>query len=107
MTTSVDARRIEALLNNFATRCFRDVADLDYISARLAYRAGLFAQFHWASLQALEKYFKAILLLNRIHAKKVKHDLGRALEVCAGLPFKLSLSASTRKFIEHIDRVGS
>jgi hypothetical protein len=46
----------EKLLNDFAKRCFRDVADHDYILARLAYRSGLFPQFHWCALQAIEKY---------------------------------------------------
>ena len=31
----------EILLNDFASRCFRNVADEDYVVARMAYRAGL------------------------------------------------------------------
>jgi hypothetical protein len=45
----------DRLLNDFATRCFRDVADGGYIAARLAYRAQLFSQFLWSSQQAIEK----------------------------------------------------
>jgi len=65
---------IKPLLNDFATRSFRDVADQDYIAARLSYRHGLIPQFHWQALQALEKYIKAILLYNRIKAKDINHD---------------------------------
>ncbi|MCA1796649.1 MAG: HEPN domain-containing protein [Geobacteraceae bacterium] len=60
------------LINDFATRSFRDVADQDYIAARLSYRHGLYPQFHWQSLQALEKYLKAILLYNREQAHGVR-----------------------------------
>jgi hypothetical protein len=60
--------QMNAKLNSFATRSFPDIADQDYISARLSYRSNLVPQFHWQSLQALEKYFKAIFLYNRIKA---------------------------------------
>ncbi|NOT26716.1 MAG: hypothetical protein HOP16_11495 [Acidobacteria bacterium] len=62
-------------LNSFALRSFRDVADADYIAARLAYRAQLPVQFLWASQQALEKYLKFILFLERIKVPKLGHDL--------------------------------
>lgn len=62
-------------INSYASRCFRDVADADYVSARMCYRAGLFAQFQWAGLQACEKYLKAILLYNRIPSHNVGHSL--------------------------------
>jgi HEPN domain-containing protein len=97
---------IEPLINDFATRSFRDVADQDYIAARLLYRYGLIPQFHWQALQALEKYLKAILLYNRIKAKKVKHDLDKALEKAKELPFRLNLSSSTVELIKHIDTFG-
>lgn len=105
--TKSDPSTIEALLNQFSSRCFRDVADQDYIAARLSYRAGLFPQFHWSSLQALEKYLKAILLYNRVDARHVKHDLGLALQLLEKLPFKIELSDPVLKFIEHIDRFGT
>ena len=43
----------EVLLNDFAVRCFRDIADADYIAARMAYRADLMMQYLWASQQAI------------------------------------------------------
>ena len=45
-------------------RMFRDAADEDYLVARSAVKLGLIHQFCWSSQQCLEKYIKAILLLN-------------------------------------------
>jgi HEPN domain-containing protein len=90
------------LLNDFALRSFRDVADGDYIAARMAYRGELIIQALWASQQALEKYIKAILLLRRIKRPKPTHslkDLMSALES----HFRLQLSGETRAFIELIE----
>jgi hypothetical protein len=96
----------DVLLNDFAIRCFRDVADADYIAARLAYRADLTMQYLWASQQAIEKYLKCILLLNRIPAADVKHDLERGLEKIATAGIVLDLTEPTRKFIDYIDTYG-
>jgi hypothetical protein len=96
----------DTLLNDFAIPCFRESADQDYIAARMSYRAGLIPQFHWSGLQAVEKYLKAILLLNRIDARSVKHDLNRALEHARKLPFDIKLSRLAMGFIGHLDRFG-
>jgi HEPN domain-containing protein len=56
------------------------MADEDYIAARMAYRAGLSYSSLWASQQAIEKYLKCILLLNRIPAQQVAHSLDEALK---------------------------
>jgi HEPN domain-containing protein len=96
----------DALLNDFATRSFRDVADEDYIAARLAFRARLIPQFLWGSLQALEKYLKCMLVLNRIPARR-GHDLGEILaEFEKNKPFELRLSARSMKFVEFLDTYG-
>src|ERR1017187_382802 len=92
----------DALLTEFASRCFRDVADGDYVAARMAFRAELLLQAYWATQQALEKYLKGILLFRRISRKKPTHALPiflRDLE----LKFPLKLSKDTRKFIEFIE----
>ena len=65
----------EISLINFANRCFRNIADKDYIAARLCYRNGLVPQFHWQALQAIEKYLKAILLINRYPSSKYRTRL--------------------------------
>lgn len=68
-----------AKINMFAIRCFRDTGDGDYIAARLAMRARLHTQYLWAAEQAVEKYLKCILVLNRVNTKDLSHDLERAL----------------------------
>lgn len=94
----------EILLNDFALRSFRDDADGDYIAARMAYRSKLVPQFLWLSQQAIEKYLKCILVLNRIPAKKLQHDLGRALSrVEEGCWFELRLHSESRRFIEYLN----
>ncbi len=98
--------RIDASLNDFAVRCFRDIADQDYIAARMAWRHSLYPQFHWSALQAIEKYLKCILLLNRVPAKNLRHDLDKALQLTSKLPFDIELSASSRELIQHLDRFG-
>lgn len=96
----------DILINTFATRSFRDTADHDYIAARLCYRNALFSQFQWQALQAIEKYFKAIFLYNRINAKRVRHDLSVALILSKKLPFDMELSQTTIDLIEHLDTFG-
>jgi HEPN domain-containing protein len=96
-------------INDFANRSFRDHADQDYIMARIAYRKEFDQQFRWCSLQALEKYLKAILLYNRVSAKGVGHDLVEGVKRVKGisdLDFTL-LSSDTTKFIEYISSYGA
>lgn len=98
--------RREALLNDAFIRSFRDTGDGDYVAARLVYRARLIPQFHWSSLQAIEKYLKCILALNRVEAK-TGHDLAAALDqIRRKVRFQLRLSESTQQFIDHLDTVG-
>jgi HEPN domain-containing protein len=94
------------LINNFATRSFRDTADGDYITARLAFRARLMQNFLWSSLQAIEKYLKCILVLNRIKAPR-SHDLEQILKVFnENKKFDLTLSEDTQKFLLYLDFYG-
>jgi hypothetical protein len=107
-----DAERLASItqqdreLNSWAFRSFRDIADGDYIAARLAYRAQLPAQFLWASQQALEKYLKCILFIRRIPAKRLKHDLKPAFDLIEQNSIGLHLTERSRTFIAHIDDVG-
>lgn len=94
-------------LDRFAYRSFLEIADHDYISARFSSRARLPSQFLWQAEQALEKYFKFILLVHRIKAPKILHDLERALELLdQQLPFALELSDGTRDFVKFVNGVG-
>lgn len=70
----------EQALDEIAYRCFRDMADQDYITARTCYRLNLPANFNWCSLQAIEKYLKCLLLLHRVETKQVRHDLEKSLD---------------------------
>lgn len=60
---------LQLVLNTFAKDVFRKQADCDYVAARSNYRLRLREQFLWSSLQAIEKYLKAILLFNGISAR--------------------------------------
>jgi HEPN domain-containing protein len=94
------------LLNDFAIRSFRDTADQDYIAARLCYRNALIPQFHWASLQALEKYLKCILVLNRLKAQNT-HNLGQLLQLIkTGGCIELGLTKQTQEFLVYLDTNG-
>ena len=93
-------------INQFATRSFRDMADGDYIAARLAFRAGLMPQGLWSAQQAFEKYLKYILLVNRIPARDVKHDIGLALRLLDGVTPKVELSEKARIFFDHVAQYG-
>ena len=98
---------VDSLINDFAVRSFRDVGDADYIAARMACRAALTTQYLWASQQAVEKYLKCILLLNRILAQDVRHDLGKALgKIEKSGKITLDLTKGTREFIERLDEYG-
>jgi len=98
----MDPRTREVLLNEFALQCFRDVADADYIAARMAYRAELLIQAYWSSQQALEKYLKGILLFRRIPMTKRTHSLKKLLRTLEQ-KFPLGLSKDTRDFIGFIE----
>jgi HEPN domain-containing protein len=109
MTISPETNKqdnLERYLNSFATQSFRDQADRDYIAARLACRFELMPQFLWASHQAVEKYFKAILLYNKIRAKSVGHDLVKAQALTKELSFKIELSCRSQKFLDHLSQYG-
>ena len=101
-----DQDKLDRYINSFADQSFRDQADRDYIAARLACRFELMPQFLWASHQAVEKYFKAILLYNKINATKVGHDLKKAQVLTSRLSFKIDLSPSSQKFMDHLAHCG-
>lgn len=61
----------EALINECG-KYFRDIADEDYIAARLLFRSWFHEQYIILWQQAIEKYLKSILLYNKI--KLVKEE---------------------------------
>lgn len=99
---------LEILVNEFAIRSFRDEADGDYIAARFALRSELTSQYLWSSQQAMEKYLKCIILMNRIeHPNKrwYKPSVGLdAIERSGKL--SLGLTEPTTAFLHYLDRYG-
>jgi len=95
-------------INDFINRSFRDIADKDYISARMAYRYGLEQQFLWAALQCLEKYLKAILLYNGKNTIKLKHSILDAYyEVLNIQDIKFDFPSDIETFIQYLDANGT
>jgi HEPN domain-containing protein len=103
----VDPLRLNAKLNDFAIRSFRDIADMDYVAARASYKLELWPQFFWSAEQAIEKYLKCILLLSRIDARCVNHKLKVALNLCRANNALGSLPLNVEQFIELIDSTGT
>lgn len=90
--------------SDYARRCFRDMGDQDYISARMAHRSRLPGPFLWGSLQAIEKYLKAILLFNGISTKKLSHRVADALDRVESevVDIGFNVPSSVRRFIEYL-----
>ena len=97
-----------ALIIDFINRSFRDVADGDYISARVCHRLDLKQQFLWAALQSIEKYLKAILLYNDRSTKKLGHDIEQAygrLHQIADIKF--DIPNDVQEFIRYLNAQGA
>ena len=94
-------------LNDFAKRGFRDIADQDYIAARISYRSKLHFPFFWSSQQCVEKYLKAILLFNAKSAKGLGHNLIEALDRVNGIErLHFHIPSESVEFIHIINKQG-
>ncbi|MFI8716563.1 hypothetical protein ACIGHF_01525 [Stenotrophomonas sp. NPDC077464] len=94
---------LHAKVNQFAIRCFRDVGDGDYIAARLAMRSRLYSQYLTAAEQAVEKYLKCILMLNRHDTRQLSHRIDLALErVRSVLSISLNLTAVEQEVFDNL-----
>lgn len=94
-------------LNEISRFCFRDVADHDYISARILFRNELIQQAYWFSEQAVEKYLKSILLFNEMSIKSVGHDLSKALLKVENFShIKIELPEDVKKSITELNNEG-
>ncbi|EMQ4444902.1 TPA: HEPN domain-containing protein [Citrobacter freundii] len=97
----------EIYLFDAARRSFRDMADQDYLSARLCYKNKLTFQFLWMAQQAVEKYIKAILLFNKIPVTNLRHDLKKGLQKINQISYlDFELSDKTIKFIDYLNEQG-
>jgi HEPN domain-containing protein len=96
-----------ACIIDFANRSFRDSADQDYIMARQAYRMQLDSQFRWNSLQAVEKYLKAILLYNERSTIGIIHNLVEALKRVRDIAdLQFDVPKRSEDYIEYLDTYG-
>ncbi len=95
---------LEMLVDDFAIRSFRDMADRDYVHARMAYRARLVPQFLWSSLHALEKYIKCILILNRLDGKNIGHEVSEGIRrINEYGKFEIPISIAVKEFIDRLE----
>lgn len=97
-----------AYIIKFINRSFRDMADKDYIAARILYRANLGPQFLWSAQQAMEKYLKGVLLYGNVSTKKLEHDLEKALEALGqitDIPF--DIPDDVRQFVRRLNEQGT
>ena len=99
--------KLKYKLNEIATFCFRDVADHDYIAARVLFRLGLIQQAYWSSEQAVEKYLKSILLFNEVSAKNLGHNLSKTLSRIEKIPnFKMEIPDDVWELIIELNNEG-
>lgn len=105
MTFDDDAPACDhAKVNHVAIRCFRDTGDADYIAARIAMRYGLPGQFLASAEQAIEKYQKCILMLNRINTDGLSHKLQKARNLInTTLNFDIEFDEDEAKFFNRLD----
>jgi hypothetical protein len=93
--------------NSLVQECLLDTADRDYLAARVCWRTRLPEQFLWAALQAVEKGLKTILLLNDKSARRLSHDLEKALaQVDAIENLQFCLPEDIRLFVRFLNRFG-
>lgn len=72
---------------------FVATADRNYVLARTAYFTSSSVDFLWLSLHALEKYFKATLLLNGCSSKGFSHNLTRLHKAVCQIDSRLSFGS--------------
>src|SRR5262245_35009846 len=98
---------IEGLIDALIEDSFRDVADEDYLVARIAYRHQVTQPFLWSAQQAIEKYLKAILLFNRTTTIDLGHNVVKAFARLSSIPDILfDFPPDIEKFIEYINEEG-
>ena len=95
---------LDDLVNDFALRSLRETGDKDYVHARLAYQSRLIPQFLWSSLHCLEKYTKCVLVLNRIDARSLRHQIEAGIDLIGQSgKFEVTLSEPVWKFIRSLE----
>ncbi len=89
-------------------KSFRDGGDRDYLAARLLNRNKLLQASSWSALQAIEKYFKAILLFSYKNTKIYKHDLIKLKHAVENLPqLSFNLPSDCVSYLERLNIQGA
>ena len=98
---------LRAKRNAYIYRSFRDVADCDYIAARISHRFKLFDQFLWSALQAVEKYLKTIILLYDGDTRDLSHDLVKGFMRVEEIPeIHWDFEPDIKDFLKHLKGMG-
>jgi HEPN domain-containing protein len=96
-----------AVRRSLVRECLVDMGDRDYLAARISWRTRLPEQFLWSALQTVEKALKAILLFNDRSARRLGHDLEKALaKVDEIQDLDIHLHRDVRAFIKYLTRHG-
>lgn len=84
----ISKKQSEEYYLNLYAKELREIADFDYISARTLVKNNLIGESMMLAWQAIEKYFKSLLLFNKIKiqgkSKKIRgiHDLEILYDLC-------------------------
>lgn len=101
-------KTLQNVLDAIAREGFRDIADYDYVSARVNFRLNLREQFYWSALQATEKLLKAILLFNQQKVKGLRHFVVKAYErIKNDTAVPLNLDKDQRQFLAMLEEFGN
>lgn len=103
MENKVPVDKDKIFRNHFASRMFRDVADMDYVSARTLFRNDCYEDFLVLAQQCIEKYLKGILLFNDVKKTKDTHRLINLVNLCQSHIPHFKLPEKVTDFIEKID----
>lgn len=99
--------RATLVRNALVQECLLDMADRDYLAARICWRTRLPEQFLWSALQCVEKALKTILLLNDMSARDLSHNVEKALTRVDGIvDLQFSIQKDVRTFIGYLNRFG-
>jgi hypothetical protein len=97
-------RDIRPSTNSLVERMFVATADRDYVLARWAAINRLDINFFWLGVQAVEKYLKAILLLNGRAAKDYGHNVQRLHDDVLTLDSSLTFEPLTKPTVLDLGR---
>lgn len=95
-------------LNDVAIK-LRHIADSDYLASRSCYKYGCILQSYWFAQQAIEKYFKSILLFNQKKFKHLKngHDLEKLIDLIESIDcMVLDFTSDVIEFITKVNNQG-